>query len=456
MPQSIALPIGLAIGGKLIDKVAGGGGAKAQLPKDLQPMRQQQIGLLQYLLGFGADPRQAAAQPAKQGQRPPPGQPMASGSGNPGWGQWNNPSNNQQPQAQMSAGAGAPQQAGLSSLLPYLHAMNTAPHAMMASGGMVQGPGGPQDDQVPAQLSNGEGVLTAAAVHALGGPQAIHALNAYGESMVPHLAKGGVVSPWGSWNNPANPQPQQQAAPQAPMMTPGPGTTAAPKPAVPATAPGMGPIGQPNNTGMPKSDVQNRFETVFGPLGIPTTPLQQQSSGGMSQFLASDPYKQAQTALNGILGNPGEAYRPDFERSLAAANQTGGRFGSANAVLRSNALNDYNSKSLQAQLGAAQGIQGLGAQQSNDYTSAYNMGTSQANQAASGQQQAIQLFLNQLQTAQSATLGAPVQNQPSFTQDVISGAGGFSQLLPFLRPQQGGQQPAYMGDPAYGSQDYYG
>lgn len=434
MPHAI-LPLALGVGGSLLNKAIGGGGAKASLPKDLQPMRQQQIGLLQYLLGFGGDPRQATHPSAQQAPRPQQGN---SGSGNPGWGQWNNPgmanplTTNGGVMAQPSAGAGAPPQAGIAALLPYLQQMNTPPHAMMAGGGVVHGPGGPTSDQVPAQLSNGEGVLTAAAVHALGGPDAIHMLNMYGAQQAPHLAQGGVVGPgWGQWNNPATPMPVSKMAPQ-PNMTPGPGTGA---PAKPAPAPGMGPMGQPNNTGLPKSDAQNRLETFYGPLGIPSTPLQQQSVGGMQQFLASNPYGQAQSALNQILGNPGQAFRPDFERSLAAANQTGGRFGSANAILRSNALNEYNSAALKQQLGAAQGIQGLGAQQSADLTSGYNMGSAQANQNASGQQQSIALLNQLLGQAQSATLGAPVQNQPSFMQDVFSGAGGISQLLPFLQPQ---------------------
>lgn len=304
---------------------------------------------------------------------------------------------------------------------------------MMAGGGVIQGPGGPTSDQIPAQLSNGEGVLTAAAVHALGGPDAIHLLNAYGEAQAPHLAKGGVVGPgWGQWNNPSQPMPVLKTAP---TITSGPGIGAPAKPAAPAQAPGAG--------GMPKSDAQNRLETFYGPLGIPSTPLQQQSVGGMQQFLASNPYGQAQSALNQILGNPGQAFRPDFERSLAQANQTGGRFGSANAILRSNALNDYNSAALKQQLGAAQGIQGLGAQQSADLTSGYNMGSAQANQQASGQQQSIALLNQLLGQAQSATLGAPVQNQPSFMQDVFSGAGGISQLLPFLQHQQQ-NQPQYI------------
>lgn len=442
MPHAL-IPLALGVGGSLLNKAIGGGGAKAQVPKDLQPMRQQQIGLLQYLLGFGPDPRQAMHPTAAS---VPQQRPSNTGTGNPGWGQWNNPSN--PPQAQPSAGAVAPPNPWESIL--QLRQANAGGQPM-AEGGMVHGPGGPTSDQVPAQLSNGEGVLTSAAVQALGGPQAVHLLNQLGiahqmASQAPqHFAQGGMVyNPLGNgltnnggpppvpWGQPPVKQQGPAGPPSAPTMTAGPGTTAPAAPAVPAQAPSMG------NPVMPKSDAQTRLESFFGPLGVPTTPLQQQSSGGMSQFLASDPYKQAQTALNGILGNPGEGFRPDFERSLAAANQQGGRFGSANALLRSTALNDYNSKAIQAQLGAAQGIQGLGAQQSNDYTSAYNMGTAQANQAASGQQQAIQLLLNQLQTAQSATLGAPTTQQPSFLQDVTSGAGGLSQLLPWLQQQQTG------------------
>jgi hypothetical protein len=37
------------------------------------------------------------------------------------------------------------------------------------AGGMVRGPGGPRDDAIPARLSNGEFVVNARAVTALGG-----------------------------------------------------------------------------------------------------------------------------------------------------------------------------------------------------------------------------------------------------------------------------------------------
>jgi hypothetical protein len=41
--------------------------------------------------------------------------------------------------------------------------------ANLADGGSVQGPGGPRDDAIPAQLSNGEHVMDAASVTAIGG-----------------------------------------------------------------------------------------------------------------------------------------------------------------------------------------------------------------------------------------------------------------------------------------------
>jgi hypothetical protein len=42
--------------------------------------------------------------------------------------------------------------------------------------GMIRGPGGPTDDQIPAMLSNGEFVMTADAVKNAGGPQAMYGL----------------------------------------------------------------------------------------------------------------------------------------------------------------------------------------------------------------------------------------------------------------------------------------
>jgi hypothetical protein len=184
----------------------------------------------------------------------------------------------------------------------------------------------------------------------------------------------------------------------------------------------------------PNNPMLGRMESYFGPLGTPTTALQQQSLGGISQFLNSNPYGQSNTALQGIMGGQGygeanQAYRnigstnfggaasgafgqagdmfqgvggqnlfggaqqgfnqlangqyfngaegafnrlenynpfqagqssmeqilasnpgmqgmaalqPLLQRNLAAANQEGGRFGSANAILRSRAVDDNN------------------------------------------------------------------------------------------------------------------
>lgn len=46
----------------------------------------------------------------------------------------------------------------------------------MARGGMVHGPGGPTDDLVPVNLSDGEAVLPAETVQAVGGPEAVEGL----------------------------------------------------------------------------------------------------------------------------------------------------------------------------------------------------------------------------------------------------------------------------------------
>jgi hypothetical protein len=62
-----------------------------------------------------------------------------------------------------------------------------------AIGGMVQGPGGPRDDMVPALLSNGEAVLNARAVNAIGGRPAIDYLNSL-VSPLTRFAEGGMVS----------------------------------------------------------------------------------------------------------------------------------------------------------------------------------------------------------------------------------------------------------------------
>jgi hypothetical protein len=332
-----------------------------------------------------------------------------------------------------------------------------------AGGGMAYGPGGPKDDAIDAKLSNGEGVLTTETVQAIGGPPIVHFLNllgmihqmqgggmGMGQGMPTtgnnggeqHLAYGGVAGQ--PYLQTLGQQFPQLMNARMPNITPG---RTGQTPTLPAGGmTGGAPMGAPSPDARMKSPAQQRLETYFGQLGTPTTGLQRQAVGGMQQFLASDPYGQARSALNQILGDPGAAYRTDFERSLAQANQTGGRFGSANALMRSQALNDYNSAAMKNQLAAAQGIQGLGAQQVNDMTSGWNMGQSYANQLQSGQQQAIQLLLNQLQTGQAATLGAPVQQQQSGFGQFMQGAMGGMQLLPYLNQGGGGGGGGYVNN----------
>jgi hypothetical protein len=323
MPIGAAAPILAPIAGAAAGSLFGGGGpsnAQPVLPKDLQPLRQQNIGLLQYLLGFN--------QPGQPWSQPQGGQaPVAGGSGSNPYTMTGPPGSNANPW-------------GFTSSQP------SYPRPTAAQGGAIQRPNTNPTSTQP------------------------------GGASIPNM---GGTSPFSGMAN---------------LQTGG-GT--------PATA-GNDPLG--------------RIESYFGQLGTPTTALQQQSLGGISQFLNSNPYGQSNNALQQILGgsgfnegnqafrdagagnffggaqnafqgaqgafqglggqnlfgqandvfsrlegfnpfgsaqqslegvlaqNPGqgmlEALRPQFERNMAAANQTGGRFGSANAILRSRAVDDYN------------------------------------------------------------------------------------------------------------------
>lgn len=66
-----------------------------------------------------------------------------------------------------------------------------------ASGGVLPGYA-PGQDSIPAMLSPGEGILTPQAVRAIGGANAIHALNGGASSDGYHFAQGGIATDW--WN----------------------------------------------------------------------------------------------------------------------------------------------------------------------------------------------------------------------------------------------------------------
>ena len=179
---------------------------------------------------------------------------------------------------------------------------------------------------------------------------------------------------------------------------------------------------------------QQRLEQFFGPLGSPQTDLQRQSAGGISQFLNQPAPEQraletSLPALQGILGSaPGagiiSALQPQFERNLSLANQQGGRFGSANAIMRSRALEDFNllgaqaaQQGQQSQLQAAQVLGMLGGQAGQQpferLLGAAGVGGQQAQQADIGTQRVLQLLQGLLGVGQQATLGLPVVQNPS-------------------------------------------
>ncbi len=80
---------------------------------------------------------------------------------------------------------------GLAAVLAGIAALAGA----FAEGGYVRGPGGPKEDKIPAWLSNGEGVINAAATARYGGRAFIDAVNAQQlETFVAAFASGGLVS----------------------------------------------------------------------------------------------------------------------------------------------------------------------------------------------------------------------------------------------------------------------
>lgn len=204
---------------------------------------------------------------------------------------------------------------------------------------------------------------------------------------------------------------------------------------------------------------QNGF---FGQLGNPQTDLQRQATGGISQFLNQPAPEQrafdtSMPALQGILnGKPGQgvidAMQPQFQQNLALANQQGGRFGSANAVLRGNAVNDFNLLAAQAaqqgqqtQLQAANALGILGNYAGQNpfqrYQGAYGIGEAQANQNDQETQRRLQILLGMLGVGQQTGLNLPIQQVRGETQGVGQ------QVLGGLIQAGGQAAGAYFGRP---------
>jgi hypothetical protein len=451
----------------------GGGGAKnaqSATPKDLQGQRGSNIGLLNYLLGFnqpGApwNPQQSQApqqQQQPQGQWGSPGQ---HGGGNAGPTPWPNVNRGSIPQGGQSPWPGVN---GGQQGMTIGQGVRGAVGGAMGGGQWTGNPGydgsrdpssgGPMPNLLPL-LNIGNGILPGRGGQSQGGGGGL-----------PDAAGGAASGMMGMFGGgPSNVLQTVQG-----QMLPGGGPTMHGSPVAgggPAAthfqtaAYGQQPGGGFNSQlpqAPPGNDMLGRMESYFGPLGTPTTALQQQSLGGISQFLNSNPYGQSNDALSGIMGggaygesnqayrdlaganpfgaaqntfgkaggaygdvkntnyfggaqgafnqlqngqyyggaenqfnqlgsynpfgaaqssmegilgkNPGmqgmEALRPLLDRNLAAANQEGGRFGSANAILRSRAVDDNNLLASQmwqhgvdqqvAAAGQYQGLLGIG------------------------------------------------------------------------------------------------
>ena len=145
-----------------------------------------------------------------------------------------------------------------------------------------------------------------------------------------------------------------------------------------------------------------RLERGFGPL----------APQGIQQFLNQPTPEQramdvSMPALQEML-TPGVS-NPAFERDLSLANAQGGRFGSANAILRSNAL--ANMWGQRTQAANTLGVLGQGA------------GAGQARQAGFMDlepQRRLQILLHLLGVSQGASFNVPFVQQPS-TMDTILG-----------------------------------
>lgn len=314
-PVTASLLIG---GGSQILGALTGGKRKteAAIPEDLKPMRQQQIGLLNFLLGMGRDPRMALPDDGRTWQQRIPGyEKMPAKARAKMRTQWNaNLGQQADQQAMLGARSGAmmaaqPQQASPQ----FLPGLPGGPLVrMMAGGGMVSGPGGPTDDMVPALLSNGEGVLNTDAVDAMGGPQTIHLLNALGRAQ--RMANGGIAG--------QKPTPTLPGAGALPGAGPLPGAGAAPSGGgvggLPVSkAPEMQPMGG-QAVGMPQGgmggqltgrmDSLQRVQPGMLQFAPPPQAMGGQLGQGMPGFGVTQPtnVQQAMDQLRGYSGTLGQ------------------------------------------------------------------------------------------------------------------------------------------------------
>ena len=199
-----------------------------------------------------------------------------------------------------------------------------------------------------------------------------------------------------------------------------------------------GGVGQNNAFLSGAANPLDRLQSFFGTLGSPQTDLQRQSVSGISQFLNQPAPEQraldiSLPALQGILTGQG----PQFERDLSLANQQGGRFGSANAILRGEALrNLYNQRESAAQtLGMLSSAAGQNPFQR--LAGAFGVGQQQAGQNDIETQRRLQLLMSLLGTAQQTAFNVPITQGNNFLDDL----GQLGGIAAGLIPGGGGKKP---------------
>lgn len=154
----------------------------------------------------------------------------------------------------------------------------------------------------------------------------------------------------------------------------------------------------------------DRLQSFFGTLGVPQSGLQRQGADAIGQMLNQPTPEQraldiSLPALQAMLTGQG----PQFERDIAMANQQGGRFGSANAIMRGEAFrNLFNLRNQTAgTLGMLAG--GAGAANRGLAGQAFGVGQQQAGQADVETQRRLQLLMQLLGVQQQNVFNVPIQ-----------------------------------------------
>jgi len=169
----------------------------------------------------------------------------------------------------------------------------------------------------------------------------------------------------------------------------------------------------------------NSFLQTLGGIGSPQSGLQMQGADALGTMLRQPTPEQraldiSLPALQSMLTGAG----PQFEQDLAMANQQGGRFGSANAILRGEAFkNLYNMRNQVAQTlgllsgGAGQANRGLAGQ-------AFGVGQQQAQQGDIETQRRLQILMQLLGVGQQTAFNVPIQQGGGGLGDLLKGVAG--------------------------------